>query len=920
VGRQSVKWAALGQRLCDPAVVLQIALGVAIAVGFSWGLPGSDSWMADAISPRSCGLGAIAETYLPGHYHKYPPLHMALLTLLSLPWMGLAASRVGTGIGALGAELIKPLYMTGIEVSARLVAAAMAIATLRFTMDHWGRLGGARARIAAGAVLATNAIFVLYAHTGNTDVPYLFWLTWAMLELDRVACGEPREMRALLLATAAVLTKDQAAAALILPLPTYLVIVPWLSRKASPTRPAVVKAALVSIGLYAVVSGAAVNPVGFRHRIAHLFGPASQGWTEYPPGFAGALAMTRDALLRVTDFTSWPIVLAALLGVAAAVGRGPGLNRARRLLPLMASASFAYFFTLPVRQSEHRYFLAETIFFLPYAGLAFDAACERWPRARGSIAIGGLASLAPAVLGVASMDATLLADPRYEAERFLAGLAAGTHVEVYGGPIFMPRIPAQLVTVRPGIEPIEERQAIPGVTDVVDPKMDPRPRAPEVIVLATELSTEPAFAPTTWTTPPETMQYRDPVSRALLRGLADGSLGYSRRLRETCSLPFPLECRRIHHSTGGEVWIYVPPSPSPAAAAPEPPLHVVAEGWEGGPEVGSQFELCPVEGAVFACGGVAPDILRDEGFVRDPSLAAGLPGDRFVYTMVGHWPDATWLVDASPDSGNRSFAVYRWEAATWVRVLDVPQGSTSLWMQVAAWHGGAFARVRDPDNPGRSSLVRLEGGPVPSFASSPPGASREKCDQGPGLIPDVALWTATNGDLYGSGRACPPSFDPLVERWTTSTTPEILHIPTHGCSVPGLSAVGAGVAAYGWCGEALHTPYVTVFDGQSWADVAVPEVAGTADDYARNDEGEWLLVSRPDGNAAGQLMRRRRGAEWEPVTLPASLFYDDPKGVRPERVLTVGSDAWITGHIEHGDGEAAVVFRTRAVEHVLHHP
>jgi hypothetical protein len=561
VGRQSGKWAALGQRLRDPAIVLQIALGVAIAVGFSWGLPGSDSWMADAISPRSCGLGAIAETYLLGHYHKYPPLHMALLTLLSLPWMGLAASRVGTATLALGTELIKPLYMTGIEVSARLVAAGMAIATLRFTMTHWSRLGGRRAGLAAGATLATNAVFVLYAHTGNTDVPYLFWLTWAMLEIDRVACGEPRERQALLLATAAVLTKDQAAAALILPLPMYLAIVPWLSRKAPPTRRNLVTAALLSVALYAVVSGAAVNPIGFRLRVSHLFGPASQGWTSYPRGLGGALAMTRDALGRVTDFTSWPIAIAALFGLAVALARGPGLARARRLLPLMASVSFAYFFTLPVRQSEHRYFLPETIFLLPYAGLAFDAAWERWPRAHTPVAIAAIASLAPALLGVASMDATLLADTRYEAERFLARLDPGAHVEVYGGPIFMPRLPTRLVVTRPGIEPIEERQAIPGVIDIVDPKMDPRPRAPDAIVLATELSTEASAAPTTWSTPPETMQYRDPISHALLRGLADGSLGYSRVLRATCSLPFPLECRRIHHSTGQEVWIYAPSSP-----------------------------------------------------------------------------------------------------------------------------------------------------------------------------------------------------------------------------------------------------------------------------------------------------------------------------------------------------------------------
>jgi hypothetical protein len=524
----------MGERLRDPAILLRLALGIAIAVGSWWGLPGSDSWIADAVSPRSCGLGAIVETYWPGHYHKYPPLHTALLTVLSLPWMGLAASRAGTGIDALGAELIKPLYMTGIEVGARLVAAAMAIATVGNTMALWGRLAGRRAGLAAGVIVASNAIFVLYAHTGNTDVPYIFWLTWALVEIDRVACGEARETHALLLATAAVLTKDQAAAALVLPLPTYLVLVPWFARRA---------------------------PVGFRRRIAHLVGPASRGWVDYPSGLGGTLALTRDALHRVTDFTSWPIVVAAFAGLALAVARGArgeGLVRARALLPLMAAVSFAYFFSLTVRQSEHRYFLPETIFFLPYAGLAYDAAWARWPRGRALVAGAAVVSVAPALLGVASMDATLLADSRYVAERFLATLAPGTHVEIYGGPIFMPRIPTRLVAVRPGVEPLADRQAITDVTDLVDPEMDPRPRAPEVIVLATELSNESNAELVRWVVPPETMQYRNAQSHAFLRGLSDGSLGYTRVLRATCTLPWPLECRRVHHSTGAEVWVYGP--------------------------------------------------------------------------------------------------------------------------------------------------------------------------------------------------------------------------------------------------------------------------------------------------------------------------------------------------------------------------
>jgi hypothetical protein len=150
-----------------------------------------------------------------------------------------------------------------------------------------------------------------------------------------------------------------------------------------------------------------------------------------------------------------------------------------------------------------------------------------------------------------------MADPRYAAERYLSGLAPGTHVELLGGPIFLPRIPPQLHALRPGVEPISERQQIAGVTELVDPAMDPRPRAPAAIVLATELSNV-GMTDVSAQSPFGTISYRDPESRRLLRDLYDGSLGYVRAFRATCSLPWPLECRQIHHSTGGELWIYAP--------------------------------------------------------------------------------------------------------------------------------------------------------------------------------------------------------------------------------------------------------------------------------------------------------------------------------------------------------------------------
>ncbi len=494
---------------------------------------------------------------------------MLLLTVLSLPWMAVAAARAGTNIEALAAELIKPIYMTGIEASARLVAAAMGLGIVWNVMRLWSRIGGPRVGIAAGLVVATNAALVYYAHTGNLEVPYLFWTTWALLQLDRVSCGEKRECHALLGAVAAALTKDQAAAAMLLTLPVYLVVVPFVTRRAPLLRAPLVKGLLLAFGAYAVGSGAIVNPIGFRRRLGMLLGPAAHTWAVYPAGFAGTRALLRDAALATTEFTSWPIAASALVGLLFVATSTRHIERARALLPMTAAVSFFVFFNLGARRTEARFLLPESLLLFPYAALAFERAWLRWPGRSAALAFAAVASLAPALLRVASLDGTLLADARYEAERFLQRLPSGTRVEIYGGPIFMPRIPSGLAAVRPGSEPVGDRQSIPGVTDLVDPAMDPRPRAPDVILLATELSTLEMTEPAKKPAPYGLMQYRDEVSRALFRKLFDGSLGYRRALRARCSLPLPFECVPIHGSTDGEVWIYVRGGEGEGSSSPE---------------------------------------------------------------------------------------------------------------------------------------------------------------------------------------------------------------------------------------------------------------------------------------------------------------------------------------------------------------
>lgn len=549
-----------------PELIVLATFGLFAAVGLTWGLPGPDTWCVDSMSPRSCGLGAIAETYRPGHFHTYPPLHMAILTLVSLPWIGLAASRVGTSLDLLRAELLHPLYMTGIEGSARLIAAAMATGVVWNTMRLWKRLAGPFAGIGAGVVAASNATLVYYAHTGNVDVPYLFWTSWALVEIDRVAAGEPREGQALLLATCAVLTKDQAAALLAIPLGIYVLAVPWLERRAPIFRRDLVRGALGSAAVYAIVSGAVFNPTGFKRRLAFLFGPASRTWEEYPRTAWGRAELAWDALRSLPHFSSWPVAALAVIGVGLAMR--PSAERARRLLPLSAAGSFTLLFNLGALRTEDRFLLPQSLLLLPYAALAFERAATatraRNPRgARGPatlLAAAGALALAPAVLGVASLDATLLVDPRYAAEKFLATFPAGTRIEVLGSIKFLPRLPSRLVAVRPGVEPLADRQETSGVLELVDARMDPRPRSPELIVLATELSkvtmTEPPTRPSGF----GLSTYQDATTRTLLGHLADGSLGYVRVLRAACHLPWPLACRSVHGSTGGEVWIYGPSS------------------------------------------------------------------------------------------------------------------------------------------------------------------------------------------------------------------------------------------------------------------------------------------------------------------------------------------------------------------------
>jgi hypothetical protein len=541
------------------------------SVGIWWGLPGHESWAADSISPRSIGLLALAETYRSGHHHIYPPLHTWLLTVLTFPIHLWTVAQAGTDSEAFTNTMIRPGSMTAIELVARAVCILMLTACVRLVMLLFGK--NAQTRVLAGVSVVCIGPLAYYGKLGNLDVPSLFW---ALMSLHAIArstsprepCEQKRIManRAWFFATGAVLTKDQAAGMLILPLLVAL----WMRRRELRSA-AGLKSELGAIAagcaIYALVSGALVNPRGYRDRLRELFGSASQDWAEYPNTLSGRLELLHGIAKAFPEHTSWPLSLATVVGLFLCILHttrqfdsarrvspdGTDANRlsdglvAPSLLPLLAATSFTLTFSFGARRTEARFLLPHLALLVPYSSYALTLV-------RGTLLRRALAAscFGTAFIAVLSVHGTLLFDARYQAEGFLAGLPQGSHVVALGGPKFLPRFPGNVRASRHSGQTLMERSRMPKVTESLEVPTE-RPREPTWLVLAAELSHE-APAPT-----PSAKQtsYTDLAWQTFLFRLTHDHSAYQRIFRAQCTLPWPLRCVRWQGaSTGEDIWIY----------------------------------------------------------------------------------------------------------------------------------------------------------------------------------------------------------------------------------------------------------------------------------------------------------------------------------------------------------------------------
>ena len=555
----------------SPLAWVLVGLAGLFATGLGWGLPGSDSWDNDGAAPRDF-LVSVAQTFAKQGfdvaYLHLAPLHCALLAVATLPvTIAALASAPSTAPDAVVQTLIQTRYMTANAWIARSVCVAMALGTVYALAKIGEELQGRRAGAIVAATCGLNAGFVYYAHTSNLEVPYLFWGSFALLALVRaITRSEPRRLRAFaVLGALAIGSKDQAAGLFLLGAPTTLLYwratAPWARTHRRLLAREATLALAIALGVFLVADEVVLNPAGFAARVRYVLGPACSDHAEYVPSTAGRLALLWD--MGKNTSTSFPRIFVPLgaLGLGWALGTTKE-KRPAVLAPLFVALSFTICINATALRSEQRFIQPQLEVLGLYAGLALDTLLGA--PFRGALlwlvrATSGVA-LAQALRLAASVDATLLLDPRYDAEAWLRShVATGETIETYGLNVYLPRFPVGTRVERVGIEPIKGRSPLPGVEERVDEFANLPARRPEWIAVSRAwvsyfLEDPPYDATPGRRVPPAQFAAVGPKSRAYFRALLAGENGY--RMAHTSAWSSKVwPAAHIHASTGETVWI-----------------------------------------------------------------------------------------------------------------------------------------------------------------------------------------------------------------------------------------------------------------------------------------------------------------------------------------------------------------------------
>ena len=448
-------------------------------VALNWGLPAYRSWSPDDMTP--VGVLRTAQQkfmVLP----DYPPVHYALLALAYAPYIAflLVTGGLSNPMPDFPYGLTNPLEaLTVLIVLGRLISAAMGVgivylvylATKTFVAD-------ARVALLAGAAAAFNVQLVLFAHLGNVDVPWVFWLAFAFLWFARLV-RDWKPHQAVLLAIGAALSvgTKEVAYAPIVGMGVVLGFV-WLrQRRAFKPLAAGLVAFLIA---YAIANNVILGWEGYSERLMGriggpgqwLAGPKWENWTRRPdPGLATQVRLAKTLMTNFITSAGWPLFVAILIGIPLAWRRNKTL-----LFSSMVPAFLYYAGVVPIQRDVNpRYILPWVVLLAPLAGVALARILDSRLRPLAKRAALG-AIVGSSLLWGLRMDWELLTDARYDAEAYLkSAVPAGSRVEVYSYLMYLPRVQeAGFPTCR--ISPSDSPELLTSEALAV--------RAPDVILLS----------------------------------------------------------------------------------------------------------------------------------------------------------------------------------------------------------------------------------------------------------------------------------------------------------------------------------------------------------------------------------------------------------------------------------------------------
>ena len=481
-----------------------LALSVTLLVwGLTWGLPAAGyTWAPDesgpedvvaVVQPRPVREWPSLGSYPPLYYYETAAPITAFVLADQLQILPRATET----------------WPTAGLIFMRATTVLMALGTLVAVAACAAEAAGATAAAGAALALLLTPLFVYYGKTANVDVPYLLWLSMALLAFVRIITRN--RMRDYLLlgaaAAAAVGTKDQAYGFFVL-VPVAIVVIhaQHRAREGHPaawmqllTERRLWYAGVLSIAVYAAIYNMAFNWRGFvEHiRLVRGFGEAAR---DFPATLDGQVRLIGHTVMLLRWNMGWPLLLLAIGGIVQAVRR----REDRWLLwLLMPAASYYLFFVAVGGVVYDRHLIGVMAILAVFAGVA-GGQLWRAPRrvlGRGLVLMAVLYSLTYA----GSINVMMTRDARYAAEAWIdRNIPVDTPVGMLVPILYAPRL---------GARPRVELGAT--LSSITEAGLD-------FVVVNTRYATRFESSAT---------------GREALAALADGSLGYREVFRYRGQLP-----------------------------------------------------------------------------------------------------------------------------------------------------------------------------------------------------------------------------------------------------------------------------------------------------------------------------------------------------------------------------------------------